>query len=379
MIPLSVPRLGGNEWQYIKECLDTNWVSSVGSYVDLFEQRTAEYVGARYAVACSNGTAALHISLQLAGIRPHDYVLVPDITFIAPVNTIRYCGANPIFIDIDPRTWQMDLDLLESFLKDRTEMINGELHFKGNFRRIRAVLPVHVLGNMTDMPRLVQLAKQYGLEVVEDATEALGSYYKGRHAGTFGKLGCFSYNGNKIITTGGGGTIVTDDEVLARRAKHLTTQAKSDSMEYIHDEVGYNYRLVNILAAMGVAQMEQLPEIRTRKHEIARFYYENLRGVGDVVFQEVAPDVNPNQWLFTIQTAHKDGLLAYLQAEGIQSRPLWLPMHRLAMYKDELFETFSNESDRAYDTCLSIPCSGGITNAELGKVAQAIRRFFAHL
>lgn len=278
MIPLSIPNISGNEWQYVKECLDTGWISSVGAYVNRFEEALAEYTGARYAVATMNGTAALHIALKLAGVQPGDLVIVPNITFVASCNAITYAGATPLLIDIDPHTWQMDLDLLEEYLAAHTALNEGEKRIRPFLRHsgryIGAIMPVHVLGNMVNMERLMEIAKRYHLPVVEDSTEALGSYYKGKHAGQFGLMGTFSFNGNKIISTGGGGMIVTDDEILAKQAKHLTTTAKVDPFEYRHDAIGYNYRLVNILAAVGVAQMEQLPCFLLRKktsmHSTAR-------------------------------------------------------------------------------------------------------------
>ena len=259
MLLLSGPNIAGNEWKYVKDCLDTGWVSSVGAYVDQFEKMSAAFAGTKYAVATSSGTTALHICLVMMGVNENDYVITPNITFIATCNSIKYTGADPILIDADPLTWQMDLDLLEEFLENETEQRNDYCCYKKDGRRIPVVMPVHVLGNMCDMDRLMALAKKHHITVIEDSTEALGSYYKGKHAGSFGLMGTFSYNGNKIVTTGGGGMIVTDDEALAKKAKHLTTQAKSDPFEYIHDEIGYNYRLANVAAAMGVAQMEQLP------------------------------------------------------------------------------------------------------------------------
>lgn len=242
MIPLSVPNLNGNEWKYIKECLDTNWVSSVGSYVDKFEKSLVDFTGAKYAVSTVNGSAALHISMLLAGVQQNDYVIIPNVTFIASANTVTYLKASPILIDIDVDTWQMDLNLLEEFLSKETEVKNNACHYKKNNRIIRCIMPVHVLGNMCDMDKLIDIAGRFCLTIVEDATESLGSYYKEKHSGTFGLFGCISFNGNKIITTGGGGMILTNDETLAKKAKHLTTQAKSDSFEYLHDEIGYNYR-----------------------------------------------------------------------------------------------------------------------------------------
>ena len=266
MLLLSAPNIAGNEWKYVQECLDTGWVSSVGSYVTRFENVLAEFARCKYAVATSNGTTALHIALLLAGVKDKDYVIAPNVTFVASINAIKYTGADPVLLDVDAETWQMDLDLLEEFLEKETDRRNGELFYIRDGRTIRCVMPVHVLGNLCDMDRLKELAQRFHLVMVEDATESLGTYYKGTHTGRFGLLGCFSFNGNKIITTGGGGAIVTDNEELKQKARHLTTQAKCDPFEYIHDEVGYNYRLVNVLAAMGVAQMELLPSfIRQKK------------------------------------------------------------------------------------------------------------------
>lgn len=376
MVLLSGPNICGNEWKYVKDCLDTGWVSSVGSYVDQFEKMTAAFAGTKYAVATSSGTTALHISLILQGIGPGDYVIAPNITFIATCNSIKYTGAEPILIDTDPDTWQMDLSLLETFLHDETELKNGATVLKRDGKRIAAIMPVHVLGNIGDMDKLMQLAKNYHLIVIEDSTEALGSYYRGRHAGSIGLLGTFSYNGNKIITTGGGGMIVTNDEALAKRAKHLTTQAKSDSFEYIHDEIGYNYRLVNVAAAMGVAQMEQLPLFIERKRQIIAFYKQELEGVGDIRFQEVKEEVNPNWWMPTIKTSRQRELLKTLNENKLQSRPFWVPMNQLKMFRDNLYFHRNNCSDFVYKHCLSIPCSTNITEAELENVVKTIKSVF---
>ncbi len=372
MIPLSIPSLNGNEWKYIKECLDTNWVSSVGSYVTLFEEKVAEFVGSKYAVATSNGTAALHVSLLLSGVEKNDYVIVPNITFIASINSIKYCNADPILIDVDSETWQLDLDLLEQFLKEETVLDKGTLLYKKNKRRIKCMMPVHVLGNMCDMVKMSDLADKYGLKIVEDATESLGTTLNGQSSGTFGEFGCFSFNGNKIITTGGGGIIVTDNEMLAKKAKHITTQAKSDPLEYVHDEIGFNYRLVNILAAMGVAQMEQLPKIIERKKEIAAFYYDALGGIEGLEFQKINKGTDVNQWLFTIKLDDSRAILKKLIHDKIQARPFWVPMNQLRMFKDDIYYNHYDKSDQVYKSCLSIPCSSGITDMELDKVVRAI-------
>ncbi|MCB0640206.1 MAG: LegC family aminotransferase [Phaeodactylibacter sp.] len=376
MILLSGPNIAGNEWKYVKDCLDTGWVSSVGSYVTQFENMLAEFAGTKYGVATSSGTTALHISLILLDVKPEDYIIVPNVTFVASLNSIKYTGADPILMDVDPHTWQMDLDLLERFLEEQADVQGDHCVHKTTGRRIRAIMPVHVLGNICDMDRLMAIAERFQLLVIEDATEALGSYYKGRHSGSFGTLGCFSFNGNKIITCGGGGVIVTDDEELAKKAKHLTTQAKADNFEYYHDMIGYNYRLVNVSAAMGVAQMEQLPDFIKRKHEIAAFYKAALGTVGDIGFQQVEETVNPNWWLFTIQTERQKEVLNNLNANKMQSRPFWVPMNQLPMFKNDLYVQEQDHSDAIYQTCLSIPCSTNITDEELTAIAGKIKEVF---
>jgi aminotransferase in exopolysaccharide biosynthesis len=380
MIPLSVPHLNGNEWKYVKDCLDTGWISSAGAYVNQFEQMVAEFTGAKYGVACMNGTVGLHIAQLLAGVEADDHVIVPNITFIATLNAVKYTGASPILIDVNPNDWQMDLDLLDSFLYKNTFIVEDNKgihrHLKSTSKRIKAIMPVHVLGNIGNIDNLLEISKKYHLEIIEDSTEALGSYFKGKHAGTFGKFGVFSFNGNKIISTGGGGIIVTDDEVLAKKAKHLTTQAKASQMEYIHDEIGYNYRLVNILAAIGVAQMEQFPTLLKSKHEMDAFYRTELSGVGDIVFQEVSEDVSANCWLFTFKTNQMRGLLEFLNANGVQSRPFWMPMNQLEMFKNELCISDFDNSSEIYKTAISIPSSAGITQEQMKEVVTKIKEFY---
>lgn len=376
MLLLSGPNMAGNELKYVTECITTGWVSSVGAYVDQFEKMTAAFAGTKYAVATSSGTTALHICLVMMGVNSDDYVITPNITFIATCNAIKYTGANPIFIDTAVKSWQMDLDLLEEFLTNETEQRNGVCHYKKDGKRIPVIMPVHVLGNICDMDRLLLLAKQHNLTVIEDSTEALGSYYNGKHAGSFGLMGTFSYNGNKIITTGGGGMIVTDDEALAKKAKHLTTQAKSDPFEYIHDEIGYNYRLVNVAAAMGVAQMEQLPGFIQRKHEIIDFYKTELHDVGDIRFQEVSDDVNPNWWMPTIMTEKQKAVLKILNDNKMQSRPFWVPMNQLVMFKDNIYYHHNDKSNFVYQHCLSVPCSTYITNEQLKTVTDKIKECY---
>jgi perosamine synthetase len=383
MIPLSIPNISGNEWQYVKDCLDTGWISSVGSYVNQFEEKIAEFTGAQYAVATMNGTAALHIALQLAGVREKDLVIVPNITFIASCNAIKYTGADPMLIDIDANTWQMDLDLLEEHLEKYTYIVaegdgvNEEIirpHSLLSHRRIGAIMPVHVLGNMVNMDRLKSICEKFHLPIVEDSTEALGSYYKNRHSGTFGQFGTFSFNGNKIISTGGGGMIVTDDENLAKKAKHITTQAKTDPFEYDHDEIGYNYRLVNVLAAIGVAQMEQLPSFLERKKAIEKYYRDHLESE-NIQFQKIDQHVTPNNWLHTIKVKNQRPLIKHLLDNGVQCRPFWVPMNQLQMFHHSPYITHNNIADSIYSSCISIPSSTNLTDAQVEEVVRVIKSY----
>ena len=376
MLLLSAPNIAGNEWKYVQECLDTGWVSSVGSYVTRFENVLAEFSSCKYAVATSNGTTALHIALLLAGVKKNDYVIAPNVTFVASINAIKYTGADPVLLDVDAQTWQMDLDLLEEFLEKETDRRNGELFYIKDGRTIRCLMPVHVLGNLCDMDRLKELAERFHLVMVEDATESLGTYYKGRHTGGFGLLGCFSFNGNKIITTGGGGAIVTDNEELQKKAKHLTTQAKCDPFEYIHDEVGYNYRLVNVLAAMGVAQMELLPSFIQQKKRIDAFYRKELSGTGDIRFQKIERDADCNCWLFTFMTSKQKEVLRVLNDNHMQARPLWVPMNQLKMLKDDIYYTRDDRSRFIHQHCLSIPCSTNIKDVEMEAVVEKIKSVY---
>lgn len=376
-ILLSVPNISGNELKYVKECLETGWISSAGSYVDKFEQMVANYAGAKYGVATMNGTSALHIALLLAGVQPNDYVIVSNITFVASANSIKYTGADPILIDADSKTWQMDLDILDEFLETKTSInSDGERILISDGRRVKTIMPVHIQGNIFDVDRFKVICKKFNMSFVEDAAEALGSKFKGQSAGTFGKLGVFSFNGNKIISTGGGGVIVTNNKSLAQKAKHLTTTAKIDPMVYYHDQVGYNYRLVNVLAAIGVAQVEQLSTFLNKKQFIGNYYREKLSDVGDIEFQHVNTKVNHNDWLFTIKTKFQKELLKYLNANKVMSRPFWMPMNQLPMYKDCHYITQTDNCKTIHDSCLSIPCSTNITEDELEKVVKTIKIFF---
>ncbi len=337
-IPLHLPSFIGNEWKYVKECIDTGWVSSVGAYVDKFEKVTAEYTGAKYAVATVNGTAALHIALLMAGVKSGDEVLSPALTFIATTNAISYCNAVPHFIDVEEATMGIDAAKLREYLSKNFVKQGGSLVNKATGRRVGAVVGMHTFGFPFDLDGVLDVCKSFGVPLVEDAAESLGSYYKGKHTGTFGLVGTLSYNGNKTITTGGGGMILTNDEKIAKHAKHITTTAKvPHKWEYVHDEVGYNYRLPNLNAALGVAQMESLPGLIEKKRAIADRYIKAFAGLeGAKIFSE-ASDTKVNYWLNTLVLAKgkeslRDGLLTALIDAQIFSRPIWRPMHELQMF-----------------------------------------------
>jgi perosamine synthetase len=381
-IPLCVPEIEGNEWKYVKECLDTNWVSSVGSFVDRFERELAAYVGAQYAVATINGTAALHIALLVAGVQPDDEVLISTLTFIAPANAAHYVGAWPVFIDAEPEYWQLDPQKVVDFLEQECRWADGELHNKTSGRRVRAILPVHILGHPVDIDPILEAARRYDLAVIEDATESLGAKYKGRMVGRLGDIACFSFNGNKIITTGGGGMIVTDNEEWARRAKYLTTQAKDDPLEYVHNQIGYNYRLSNVQAALGCAQVEQLEERITAKRRIAGAYSEALQAVPGITPMREAPWADSMFWLYTVLLNENQcgissrALLGKLAEAGIQTRPLWQPLHRSPAYA-HLNLRDCVVADQLNRAALSLPCSAGISQREIHAVVHNIRSIIA--
>ncbi|MBN1877186.1 MAG: LegC family aminotransferase [Anaerolineae bacterium] len=378
-MPLCVPEIRGNEWRYIKECLDTNWVSSVGPFVDRFEQTFAAYTHTKYAVAAVNGTAALHIALLTAGVQPDDEVLVSTLTFIAPVNAIRYVNAWPVLIDVEPTYWQMNPQRVSDFLDKQCHWRDSALYNKTTGRRIRAILPVHILGHPVDMDAIVSIARKYNLMIIEDATESLGAKYKGQMVGQLGDIACFSFNGNKIITTGGGGMITTDNKAWAERAKYLTTQAKADPLEYIHDEIGYNYRLTNVLAAIGVAQMEQLDAYIATKRQIADTYNQALQDIPGLTQQPEAEWAFSIKWLYTILVDETQygmdsrALLQKLAYKQIQTRPLWQPIHQSKAYVNcqvcgGEVATWLNRH------ALSLPCSVGITQKQLSKVIETLIR-----
>ena len=337
---LHEPRFAGHEWEYVKECLDTGWVSSVGHFVDQFEIELAKTCGARSAIAIVNGTAALHTALRLVGVGPGDEVIVPALTFIATANAVTYCGAIPHFVDSDENNLGLDPKKLRAHLERIARRRDGGLINGETKRPIRAVVPVHVFGHPVDMDALNAVCAQVGLPVVEDATESLGSTYRGRPCGALGRIGVLSFNGNKIVTTGGGGAVLTNDEAFARRAKHLTTTAKlSHPWAFVHDEIGWNYRLPNINAALGLAQLEQLSGFVAVKRALALRYAEAFAGVPGLKWVKEPERTSSNYWLNAIlldddDMAARDAVLQACHDAQILARPVWTLMHRLAMFTD---------------------------------------------
>ncbi|QOY54086.1 LegC family aminotransferase [Candidatus Sulfurimonas marisnigri] len=337
-IPLHEPRFIGNEKKYLNDCIESTFVSSVGKYVDTFELEFAKKVGAKYAVATVNGTAALHISLILADVKRDDEVITQPLTFIATCNAISYIGAKPIFVDVDLDTIGLSPKSLEEFLKANCEIIDSTCKNKTTGKTIKACVPMHTFGHACKIQEIQEICDEWHIALVEDAAESLGSYYNNKQTGTFGKLGAFSFNGNKIITSGGGGVIVTDDEKLAKKAKHLTTTAKiPHKWEYVHDEIGFNYRMPNLNAALLVAQLEQLDTFIKSKRDLALKYEELFSSVVDIDFVKEPSNSKSNYWLQAVivkDVKNRDEFLDFTNKNGVMTRPIWKLMNELEMFKD---------------------------------------------
>lgn len=372
-IPLAIPSIGGNAAAYLQDCLDTNFVSSVGPYVARFEREFAARVGARYAVACASGTAALHLAFLVLDIGPGDEVLVSDLTFVASVNPVVYAGASPVLVDAEPLTYGLDPGLVVAELDRRAA--TGE-------RQPAAIEVVHLLGHPADIEPILAGAARHGVPVVEDASEALGAGYRagplaGRQVGTLGRIAAFSFNGNKLITTGGGGMVVTDDEGLARRARHLSTQARLPGLAYDHDEVGYNYRLTNIAAALGVAQLEELDRLLGARRAVAARYDAAIATIPGLRPAPRAPWADPSFWLYTaaLETpdeARRDAVLAALDAAGVEARPIWRPIHATQRYRDAT-RLGGAVADRIFDAAFCLPSSASLTEGDQDRVIAALR------
>lgn len=375
-IPLSVPNLKGNELKYVTQAVESEWVSTAGKYVELFESRIMEYVHSFGAVSCQNGTSGLHTALLAANVLNEDAVIVPTLTFIAAVNPVKYVGAEPIFMDCD-ESLCLDPQKLEEYCEKECSFTQGNLIDNATGKHIKALLVVHVFGNMADMEAIMPIAQKYNLTVIEDATEALGTYYlsgkfQGKFAGTIGDIGVYSFNGNKIITTGGGGMIVSNNKEHLARAKHLTTQAKSDELYYTHDEIGYNYRMTNLQAALGLAQLEQLENFINTKTANYNLYQELIGAISGLSLLSYRENVRSNHWFYGLNTEYykysRDELIQYLSKLSIQTRPIWglineqLPYKGNKAYKIEKAKYF-------WKNVVNIPCSSNLTEEQVKRIA----------
>lgn len=377
-IPLSVPNIKGNELEYVKNAVETEWVSSGGSYIETFEKNLANYVHVKEAVAVQSGTAGLHLSLIQSGVGYGDEVIAPTLTFIAAVNPIRYVGAEPIFMDCDD-TLCLDPIKVEQFIKEECVYEQGKLINKQSNKHIKAIIGVHVFGNLLNMEKLVQIANQYNLKLIEDATEALGSYYtsgkyKGQYAGTIGDFGVYSFNGNKIITTGGGGMVIAKKKSDLDYIRYLSTQAKDDTLNFIHHDVGYNYRMTNLQGALGVGQLEKLEEFIETKRTNYMLYKELFESNEKVELLDFNSDIHPNYWFYALNLKDKldiQHLIQQLHKKKIQTRPIWGLIHQQKPYQNAMAYKIE-KADYYVEHILNIPCSSNLTQDDVHYVAECI-------
>lgn len=379
-LALSVPNLKGNELKYVTNAVETEWVSTAGPYVDKFEEELAKYVGVTSAVSCQNGTSGLHTSLLVAGVERVDEVIVPTLTFIAAVNPVKYLGAEPVFMDCDD-SLTMDTEKLEQFCKDECEFVDNKLINKTTNRHIKAIVVVHVFGNLANMERIMEIATEYNLKVIEDATEALGSYYtegkyENKFAGTIGDFGVYSFNGNKIITTGGGGMIVAKDENDLKYAKHLTTQAKSDTLYFLHDDIGYNYRMTNLQAALGLAQLETLEDFIQTKEINYIEYKRRIEGIEGLTLLPFKESIRSNYWFYSVvideSFGHsRDEIIQYMGDNKVQTRPIWGLIHNQLPYVES--EAYDIEKAEYYvQNIINVPCSSNLTMEDVNRVCDLL-------
>lgn len=383
IIPLSVPNLSLDILENIKETIETGWVSTGGRFIKEFEEKVAKYVGVEKAVSCQSGTAGLHLAMRVLGIGPGDEVIVPTVTFIAAVNPVKYVGAEPVFMDCDD-TLNMDMDKLEEFLENECRYIDGKVVNKKTGRVIKAVVVVHVFGNPANMEKLMEIKERYNLKVVEDATEALGSYYlegkfAGKHCGTIGDIGVYSFNANKIITTGGGGMVVSHNTELLDKVEFLSLQAKTDPLYFIHDEIGYNYRMTNIQAAFGVDQIERLESFIETKIRNYNLYKKAIKDIEGLTLLSFRPDTRANHWFYSIIVdkekygMDRDELLRRLNENNIQTRPLWGLVHKQKPYVGN--QTYRIEKAYFYEkNLINVPCSSNLSEEDVEIVVNFLRR-----
>ncbi len=381
-IPLSVPNIKGNEIQYVTDALEKEWVSTGGAYIDRFEKEIAVYLNVNSAVACQSGSAGLHLSLVLANVTREDMVIVPTLTFIAAVNPVKYLGAAPLFMDCDDSLC-MDMDKLQRFCETECELKDEKLIHLETQKHVKAAVVVHVFGNMADMEKAVKIADKYHLTLIEDATEALGSHYTkgdfaGRYAGTIGDIGVYSFNGNKIITTGGGGMMVTKDPVLSQRARYLSTQAKDDAVNFIHGEVGYNYRMTNLQAALGVAQLEKLNDFIMVKKANYQHYQEGIRTLDGLQLLPFNKAIEPNYWFYSLyiedlEKYSKEAIIEKLSENNIQTRPIWGLIHEQKPYQKDI--AFDIEKAKDYHRrIVNLPCSSNLTVGDVDQVLEVLNK-----
>ena len=387
-VPLSIPNFEGNESKYVNDALEQGWVSTGGAYITKLEEMMAEYLKVKKVAAVQSGTAALHLSLRECGVLPGDMVLVPTLTFIAAVNPVKYQFADPVFIDCDD-TLCMDPIKLQEFCENECEYIDGKLHHKETGKHVKAIVVVHVFGNLADMEAIMDIASRYNLKVIEDATEALGTYYTegryaGKYAGTIGDFGAYSFNGNKIITTGGGGAVTAKDENDVKHMQYISTQAKDDPHYYIHNEVGFNYRMTNLQAALGVAQMEELPKFVKRKNRNYDKYLELFEGFEYGKMLGFREGTYSNKWFYSLElkmdkiNGSLRDVITKLETKGVQTRAIWGLIHEQKPYENDM--TYKMEKAPYYSSCiLNFPCSTQITDEEIEYVAKMIKEVLGEL
>ena len=378
IIPLSSPHFAGHEIEYLSQCIETGWVAG-GKFIEDFEEKVCSLLGKKRAVATASGTAALHVILKVIGVQPDDEVIVPTLTFVAPTNAISYLGARPVFMDVEPEYWQLDPEKLSDFLKKECTHSNRGLQNRVTGRPIKAVVAVDLQGHPVDMDPILDMCREYDLTVVEDAAESLGALYRGRCAGALADISCLSFNGNKVITSGAGGMVVTDNDAWADKVKYYIDQAKDDPVEYYHGEIGYNYRITNIHAAIGVAQMERLHDHVAAKRNLAAYYNQRFQGLSGIITPAEADWAKSIYWLYTILVdpdvcgTDRNRLMTELQRIGIQTRPFWVPNHRLPPHSQcQAYRITA--ADRIHRQALSLPSSVGITDQQKAFVGEQVAR-----
>ena len=382
MILLHEPTLIGNEKKYLNDCIKTNWISTSGKYIDLFEKEIRNYTGSKYVVAVNSGTSALHISLLLSNVKPKDEVIVPTVSFIASINSIKYCKANPIFMDVDNHL-NIDVKKTISFLKNETFFRKNSTYNKKTKKKISALMVVHIFGNLVNLKPLKDICKERNIDIIEDAAESFGSYYKKakiKHAGTIGKFGCISFNGNKVVTCGGGGAILTQKKKLAEKARYLVSQAKDDSIKFIHNDIGYNYKITNLHAAVGLSQIEKLNKILEKKEKIHKFYQKEIMKVNGISIIEPPKYCKANNWINLIKIQKQkykkniNQLIKIFHKNKIQVRPVWFLNHLQKPYRNYQRYNIDN-AKKLINNILCLPSSTSLKSSQIEKIVSILRKY----